>query len=135
MKLKKYENYTYMIFLSLIIFIVEIVFIIFLYSHKEYSYKKLIGIKINKNQILLVLTKKERSILYKNEKLLIDNKDLKYNIINDTNIINENNKKYYEIIIKCQLSTKYKTKESIHISIKDEKFRIIEIFKIILDGD
>lgn len=80
--------------------------------------------------------KKERKDLYKNKYLYIDNKKIKYKILKDKGItLKENNKEYYEIYLKLKLKGKYKQNDYIKITIQNKKIRLLEIFKLIWDGD
>lgn len=135
MKIKTYEKIVLIKLLIMGIFILELVFFYLLYSHKEFNYKKIDGIIVKDNVVALVLTKEDKKILYKNSNLIMNDKIRKYTILEDEGVfIKKGNKKYYEVLIKTKTDKKYKTSDSIQVNLKDNKYRIIEIFKLIWGG-
>lgn len=136
MKLRNYEKKTMVITMCLIIFLCELTLLFVLYKEKEYKYEDINGIVMKDNIVVLILSKEEKQLIYKNRFLYVDDKKIDFKIIEDKNvIIKNNNKKYYEVLIGFKFNKKYKVNDSILISIKEEKYRLIEIFKIIWDGD
>ena len=81
---------------------------------------------------MVVASPTTRKILYKNKYLYSNDKKIKYEIIEEQDKIDDN---YNEILIKYNFNKEYKDKETISISVKKEKYKLIEIFKIIWDGD
>lgn len=135
MKIKTYEKIVLIKLLIMGIFILELVFFYLLYSHKEFNYKKIDGIIVKDNVVALVLTKEDKKILYKNSNLIMNDKIRKYTILEDEGVfIKKGNKKYYEVLIKTKTDKKYKTSDSIQVNLKDNKYRIIEMFKLIWGG-
>ncbi len=135
MKIKTYEKIVLIKLLIIGIFILELVFFYLLYSHKEFNYKKIDGIIVKDNVVALVLTKEDKKILYKNSNLIMNDKIRKYTILEDEGVfIKKGNKKYYEVLIKTKTDKKYKTSDSIQVNLKDNKYRIIEMFKLIWGG-
>lgn len=135
MKVKCYEKILLIRLLIIGILILELIFFFLLYSYKEFNYKKINGIVVKDNVMALVLSKEEREILYKNSYLLMNDKLKKYIILEDNGVfIKKRNKKYYEIIIKVKIDRQYKTNDSIEINLKDNKYRVIEMFKLIWGG-
>ncbi len=105
-------------------------------NYKVYKDKSLTCIVMNKNICLLVLEDKEKELLYKNTKLYVNDKENKFNIIEDNNIVVTNGKKKYkEILIKVDLVKSYKTNDTVNLTIRERKIKLIEIFKVILEGD
>lgn len=135
MKIKTYEKIVLIKLLIMGIFILELVFFYLLYSHKEFNYKKIDGIIVKDNVVALILTKEDKKILYKNSNLIMNDKIRKYTILEDEGVfIKKGNKKYYEVLIKTKTDKKYKTSDSIQVNLKDNKYRIIEMFKLIWGG-
>lgn len=105
-------------------------------NYKVYKNKSLTCIVMNKNICLLVLEDKEKELLYKNTKLYVNDKENKFNIIEDNNVVVTNGKKKYkEILIKVDLVKSYKTNDTVNLTIRERKIKLIEIFKVILEGD
>ena len=50
-------------------------------------------------------------------------------------LFRSNGKQYHELLIDFRFDKKYKTSDVVTISIKKEKYRLIEMFKLIWDGD
>lgn len=135
MKVRNYEKQELIIFILLTLIIIEIFSFIFLFSYKIFEYKKMTGIITNNNMVSLVVDKTDKKILNKNNKIYLNNKELKYKVIEDKGVItNKNNKKYYEILIETK-TPKNKINEIINLSIKDKKISVIELFKKIGEGD
>lgn len=136
MKKKNYEKTTGIIVLLAIMILLEIIVITVLYNYKMFNYTIISSIYLDKNSIMTFVDKKERKDLYKNKYLYIDNKKIKYKILKDKGItLKENNKEYYEIYLKLKLKGKYKLNDYIKITIQNKKIRLLEIFKLIWDGD
>lgn len=136
MKVRNYEKQELMIFILSILIIIEIISFVFLFRYKVYEYKKLTGIITNKNIITLILDKNEKKILNKNKNIYLNNKLLKYKIIEDKGVIvKNNNKKYYEVLIKVKTPKDKKSSDYVNLSIKDKKINTIKLFKKIGEGD
>ena len=136
MKVKNYERNSFIYLILIILFIIELIGIVSLCTIKNYSYKKLSGIVISKNKIVLIINKKEKDILYKNQKAYIDNYCRKYKIIDDKGkLFSKGKNTYYEVIVDVEFSNEYKINDVIELSLKDKKNKLINIFKIIWEGD
>ena len=133
MKVKNYEKNELVIFIIIIIFLVELFFVLFLYKYKIYEYKTLTGIAHENNTITLIVTKEEKKMLNKNKKVYIDNKYNKFKIIEDKGyLMKKNNTKYYEILI--SVKNNKKSNEVVNISVKNKKIEIIRLLKKIWEG-
>lgn len=136
MKIKNYEKKELIIFFSLIFLIVEALFITYLFISKEYHYEKLSGIVLKDNLIIVVASDTERKNINNNTFFFIDSKKVKFKLVEDKGVVmTKEKKKYYELIINVKFDKKYKVNDLINISIKTKKIRLIEIFKIIWEGD
>ena len=136
MKIKKYEQQSFVIFACVLILILEIIFLITIYKYKEYKYEKLTATVIKDNLVVLVISSNTKKVLYKNKYLYLNDKKINYKIIEEKQSVIKNGKeKYYEVLINYKFDKQYKTSDIMFVSIKKEKYRIIEIFKLIWDGD
>ncbi len=77
MKLKRYENYSIVLFLSIFIIFIELCFFTLLSCIKEYKYEKISGIVVKKNLLMVVASPTTRKILYKNKYLYSNDKKIK----------------------------------------------------------
>jgi len=135
LKVKSYEKIVMIKILIIGILVLELIFFCLLYLHKEFNYKKISGIVVKDNVMVLVLSNEERKLLYKNSNLIMNDKLKRFTILEDNGVfIKKGNKKYYEIIIKVKFDKKYKANDSIDINLKDSKYRTIEMFKLIWKG-
>lgn len=128
MRIHNYEKKSLILYISVILLILEIILFIYLKKTKEFQYEKITGYIISKNEILITPTKRIRKMLYKNKKIYIKDHLLSYEIKEDKGVLLEsNNKRYYELIIKAKIPSN--NNRIIEISIKKEKKDIITIFK------
>lgn len=135
MKTKNYEKKELIIFLIIILFILEIIGGGVLYRYKVYEYKKLNGIISGNNLVTLIITKKDKKILQKNSKVYLNNKLLKYTLVEDKGVIlKRDNKKYYEILINISTPKNKKENDVLELSVKTKKIRIIDLLKKIWEG-
>ena len=133
---KKYENLTKIKIITVLLIIIQLIFILLMTNYKVYKDKTLTCIVMNKNICLLVLDDKEKELLHKNMKLYVNNKENTFKIIEDNNVaVTNGKKKYKEILIKVDLVKSYKTNDTVKLTIRERKIKLIEIFKVILEGD
>lgn len=133
---KKYEDLTKIKIITVLLIIIQLIFILLMTNYKVYKNKTLTCIVMNKNICLLVLDDKEKELLHKNMKLYVNNKENTFKIIEDNNVVVTNGKKKYkEILIKVDLVKNYKTNDTVNLTIRERKIKLIEIFKVILEGD
>lgn len=133
---KKYEDLTKIKIITVLLIIIQLIFILLMTNYKVYKNKTLTCIVMNKNICLLVLDDKEKELLHKNMKLYVNNKENTFKIIEDNNVVVTNGKKKYkEILIRVDLVKSYKTNDTVNLTIRERKIKLIEIFKVILEGD
>lgn len=133
---KKYENLTKIKIITVLLIIIQLIFILLMTNYKVYKDKTLTCIVMNKNICLLVLDDKEKELLHKNMKLYVNDKENTFKIIEDNNVVVTNGKKKYkEILIKVDLVKSYKTNDTVKLTIRERKIKLIGIFKVILEGD
>lgn len=136
MKVRNYEKQSLMILILSILIIIEVISFIFLFRYKVFEYKKLNGVITNKNIITIIVSKNEKNVLLKNKTIYIDNKLLKYKILEDKGVIvKNNNKKYYEILISIKTPKNKKISDYVELSIKDKKISVMKLLKKIGEGD
>lgn len=134
MRQKAYQSRLLITYLIMFTIILEVVFIFILNSNKIYKYKEFYCIMSQKNTCLLVIKKKEKKLLYKNSILYIKNKKIKFQIVEDNGIVITKNKEIYnEVLIK--LNRNYPGKETLNVLFPDRKIKLLEIFKLIWEGD
>ena len=136
MKTRKYEKFSLVLFLCLFVLFLEFIFILFLFNNKEYKYDQYTGVVVKDNLMTIIIPNEKRKVLYKNRYLYHNDKKIKYKIIEEKkNLYKNNGKQYHELLIDFRFDKKYKTSDVVTISIKKEKYRLIEMFKLIWDGD
>lgn len=134
MRQKAYQSRLLITYLIMLTIILEVIFIFILNSYKIYKYKEFYCIMSQKNTCLLVIKKKEKKLLYKNSILYIKNKKIKFQIVEDNGIVITKNKEIYnEVLIK--LDRNYPGKETLNVLLPDKKIKLLEIFKLIWEGD
>ena len=135
MKVRNYEKKDFIIFLSILIFIVLIIFFIVLFNTKDNKYIKVSSIVIKDNLVLVVVSKNTRKTIYSNKVLYLNDSLKKYKIVEDRGVVlKKNNKNYYELVLEVDFKNK-KVNDILELVIKYKKFRLIEIFKLIWEGD
>lgn len=135
MKARNYEKKEFVIFLSILIFIIEIIFFIVLFNTKDNKYIKVSSIVIKDNLVLVVVSKNTRKTIYSNKVLYLNDSLKKYKIVEDRGVVlKKNNKNYYELVLEVDFKNK-KVNDILELVIKYKKFRLIEIFKLIWEGD
>lgn len=135
MKIKKYESNEIIIVLSIIFIIITITLFVSSFKRKEYKYDELTGIVLGDNLLIIVAEEKTRKTIYNNSSMYLNSKKEKYKIVEDNGVILTKDKnKYYELLVKIKFDKKYKSNDTIKLSIKTEKMRLIEMFKIIWEG-
>ena len=123
MRIHNYEKKSLILYISAILLILEIILFIYLKETKEFQYEKITGYIISKNEILITPTKRIRKMLYKNKKIYIKDHLLSYEIKEDKGVLLEsNNKRYYELIIKAKIPSN--NNQIIEISIKEDLDKI-----------
>ena len=134
MRQKAYQSRLLITYLIMLTIILEVIFIFILNSYKIYKYKEFYCIMSQKNTCFLVIKKKEKKLLYKNSILYIKNKKIKFQIVEDNGIVITKNKEIYnEVLIK--LNRNYPGKETLNVLLPDKKIKLLEIFKLIWEGD
>ena len=135
MKVRNYEKKELVSFCMIILLASELLLSIMLYTIKVNDYYKMQSIVVKDDLVLLVVSKEERKIIYSNKTLFYDNHKHKYKIVEDRGIvIKRNNKNYYQLLLKFNFSKKI-TNDTLDLVFIKKRMHLIEIFKIIWEGD
>lgn len=136
MKVRNYEKKTLIYILLIFLILLEIIILILFYKNKINIYENIPGVVVKDNLVVLIVNDKTKKIIYKNTLLYLNNKKIKYEIIEDRGyVLKRNKEKYSEILISFKFDKNYKVNDSLQLMFKKKKIRIIEIFKIIWEGD
>ena len=136
MRQKKYEGKKLISFIFIMNIVLEIIILLFCIKTYKFTYKKITGIVIKKDLLLVLVDKKERKLLYDNKKIYVDDKYIRYKIEEDKGkILKKNNNNYYELIISTKISNSLKANDSINISIEDKKISMIKLLQKLKEGD
>ena len=136
MRQKKYEGKKLISFIFTMNIVLEIIILLFCIKTYQFNYKKITGIVIKKNLLLVIVDKKERKLLYDNKKIYLEDKYITYKIEEDKGkILKKDNKNYYELIISTKISKSLKANDSINISIEDKKISMIKLLHKLKEGD
>lgn len=136
MKVRNYEKKTLIYILLIFLILLEIIIVILCYKNKINIYENIQGVVVKDNLVVLIVNDKTKKIIYKNTLLYLNNKKIKYEIIEDRGyVLKRNKEKYSEILISFKFDKNYKVNDSLQLMFKKKKIRIIEIFKIIWEGD
>ena len=134
MKTRNYEKKSLIIFLIVIIFISEFIFLLFLIINKECNYEKLNSIVIKDNLVLVMASKKERKLIYNNSILYYKDRKYKYKLVEDRGKLLKQG--YYELVLEFNFNNKnIKTNDILELVFVKEKIRLIELFKFMWEGD
>lgn len=136
MKIRNYEKKNLCFLGIAFLFLLEFILGGVLYSYKIEEYQLLKGFISHQNTVLFYVTKEERKMIYQNQKAYFKNQTFSYEIEEDRGIsmrIEKTN--YYAIIIRMKWNEKHHDNEIIELSFQKRKKRLIELFKIIWEGD
>lgn len=136
MKVRNYEKKMSIYFLLLVLIIIEIIILVTINITKIYIYESINGIVIKDDLVVLIVNNKTKNNIYKNTSLYLNNKRLKYEVVEDRGyVLKREKEKYSELLIRFKFNRKYKVNDSLQLVFKNKKIKIIEIFKIIWEGD
>lgn len=136
MKVRNYEKKTFINIMLIFLVLLEITIFVLFSINKINIYENVSGIVVKDDLVVLIINNKTKKIIYKNSLLYLNNKKLKYEIVEDRGYVLKRNKEdYSEILISFKFDKNYKVNDSLQLTLKKEKINIIEIFKIIWEGD
>lgn len=133
---RNYEKRTTIIIFIILFLIITVLFSLYLYFGKITNNILLSGVINSKETIEILVNDEELNLLYQNKTFYIDDEKKTYEIRKVTlKVLEKNNIYYHDIIIKTEISKKYKENDNLKITLKKNKKRLIEIFKLIWKGD
>ena len=136
MKVRNYEKKILINFLLIFLVLLEIIVFILCFIYKMNVYENISGIVLKDDLVVLIVNNETKKNIYKNTLLYLNNKKIKYEIVEDRGyILKRKKEEYSEILISFKFYKNYKVNDSLQLMLKKEKIRIIEIFKIIWEGD
>lgn len=133
---KMYEKRGFIYFSILILFIVEILFIVFLIKKKIIIYEKFSGVVVKKNMVVFVLNDDELKLFYKNKKIYIDGEVCYFQfnkVIED--ILKRDGVIYHQLFIEYDMGDELKENDVVNVTIAKENRSVLNIFRVILEGD
>ena len=136
MIIRNYEKQSFVMFLIFILFITELLLVIYILNHKEYDYLKINGIVIKNDVVLIMIDEKTRKTLRKNSSLYYNDKKYVFKIIEDRGKVLKEG--YYELILKFSFSkdnNKIKPNDILELVLTKKKISLINFFKLIWEGD
>lgn len=127
---KNYEK-KQLIYSIIIVFIFFQIIICYIYFKEQYrTYKSISAIVVTDNYIKTYVDNNTLKKLKQSKYFYIDNKRLKYEIINiERNVLKKDKSSFHEVMIKFQIPKKYKDNDTFNISIYSNKKQIYTIFK------
>ena len=135
MKTHVYENKKILFLLSFLLFLTELLTILYMSKEKSFRYQKYSGVVTNNNEIILLVTKEEKKLLYQNSYAYVNDKKRNYEVIEDKGfIMKKNNIKYDEIIINIK-KLNQKVNDTIFFSIKNKKDSWMKLLNIMEEDD
>ena len=128
---KKYEKTTIIFIIIYLLIFLEIIFFISLNYYKINKYQVIKGIVYTDELLLVMVNKENKNDIYSNSFFYINNKKVKYSIYEEKEMASDD---YYQLLLKVD-SCKYKINDTLDISIKRSRDKLITIFKIIWEDD
>ena len=127
---KNYEK-KQLIYSIIIVFIFFQIIICYIYFKEQYrTYKSISAIVITDNYIKTYVDNKSLKKLKQSKYFYVDNRRLKYEIINiERNVLKKDKSSFHEVMIKFQIPKKYKDNDAFNISVYSNKKQIYTIFK------
>lgn len=111
-------------------------FLWFLFNTKFYIYKKFSGVVYKEGVIELLLSNDELKLFYKNVGVFINNKKEKIKIRNiNKNVLERKGVSYNQVFLNISFTDMYKVNDVIEISVLSSRDKLINIFKVIWEGD
>lgn len=136
MRQHNYEKKELVVCIYILLMIVEIVCLMILFHIKQLDYQKVTGFYTNPNRITVIVSKKDKKLLYDNSTCYIMNQKRKYKIEEDKGIIlKKDDKNYYELLLNVKTPNNKKRQDIIEITIPKEKKTLWNFIKRIGEGD
>lgn len=132
----RYEKNEFITIISIVLMIFILFFGWFLFNKKICIYKRFSGVVYKENVIELLLNEKELKLFYKNTNMFIDDKLVKIKIRKvEKDVLKREGVYYNQVFLDIRTSDMYKVNDVIELSVMEKKISLINIFKIIWEGD
>ena len=124
------------IFMFFIFVFIEIIVISIFCSKKYRNYKTITTMVVTSNYTKSYLDNEDYKLIKSSNYLYINDKKIKYEIIDvKKNVLKQNKKWYHEVLFRIKFSNKYKDNDAITISIYNHKEFLFNIFKKCWEDD
>ncbi len=129
---QKYEKKDVILIVCIIFFLLEVIFIYYVFGKKLVIYKKYSGVVVKDNYIVLVLNQDELELFYKNKSIYIENKRRNFSIKKiDENILKRGGVDYNQVFINVSISNMLKVGDVVDIVIRERSVKSINLFRLI----
>ena len=133
---KNYEKIGLIIFVVFIFIFIEIIVISVFYSKKYRNYKVLSTIVVTSNYTKSYLDSNDYKMIRSGNYLYLDNKKMKYEIIDvKKNVLKQQDKWYHEVLLKIKYPNNYNYNDTITISVYNRKEFLFNIFRKCWEDD
>ena len=133
---KSYEKFRLIFFIVAIFILFEIVTVGTFYSKKYRNYKVLSTIVVTSNYTKSYLDSNDYKMIRSGNYLYLDNKKMKYEIIDvKKNVLKQHDKWYHEVLLKIKYPNNYKDNDTITISVYNRKEFLFNIFRKCWEDD
>jgi len=134
MKIKRYEKIYLLIYIIFLLFFIEILFFSYMFFYERYEYIKYNGVLRTNGFVMIMIKDKDIDYFYQSKYLYNDSKSKKFEIVElDKNVYKSDDCFYHSILIKVNTNKKMIDNDLYEFSLKTEKVRSINIFKMILE--
>lgn len=132
MKIKRYERIYLLIYMIILLFIFEILFFSYMFFYERYNYIKYNGVLRTSGFVMVMVKDIDVEYFYQSNYLYNDSKKKKFEIIEvNKNIYKSDDCYYHSILINVDTDKKLIDNDLYEFSLKTEKVKSINIFKMI----
>ncbi len=133
--LRVYEKRLLLLTSVLVLILIEIIFFIYFTMTKIFTYEKFQGIVRKADVVSLIVKQEELSLFYRSHYIYVNNRKEEFVIQQVVrNVLKRKGDDYHEVLISFSFGKKLKENDVLEFSIKKNKIRSIEIFRIIWEG-
>lgn len=133
--LRVYEKRFFLLTSVLILILLEIIFFVYFTMIKIFTYQKFQGVVRKADVVSLIVKQEDLSLFYRNHYIYVDSRKKDFvvkQVVRD--VLKRKGDNYHEVLISFSFDKKLKENDVLEFSIKKNKIRSIEIFKIIWEG-
>lgn len=129
---QKYENKDLILISCIILFLLEVIFIYYVFDRKLVIYKRYSGVVMNDNYVVLILNQDELELFYKNKGIYIRDKKSDFSIEKvDEKFLKRGGIYYNQVFLNVSISNMFKIGDVVDITIRERSVKSINIFKLI----